>query len=199
MDVKRELISSIKPFFGLSYPDKDFANKINVTLDWPQEPVHLPTILITYTEGPIRNMGVGHVEMDSDDNGVPITYKHFQFDGQVNFNVLALSPIERDRIAAGLINLLAFNDVIPEFGGFLDEVSDNDYVSIVINPDNITPHGENTAPVPWGNPDEMIFGNTYSIQMHGEFYSNADTGELIEISSVAAWPYRPGEQPHWTP
>lgn len=199
MDVKRELISSIKPYFGPTYPDKDYANKINVSLEWPQEAVRYPAIFITYSEGPIRSMGLGHVEIEYNDNGVPITYKHYQFDGAVNFNVLALTPLERDRIAAGLINLLAFNEVIPEFKGFLGDISDNDYVSLVVNNEIITPHGDNTAPVPWGNADELIFGKTYSMPLHGEFYSNADTGELIEISTVQAWPYRPGEIPHWSP
>lgn len=199
MGVKRELVSSLKPFFGNDYPDAEFANKINVSLEWPQDRVHYPSIFVTYTEGPIRNMGVGHVEYDYDSNLTPIEYRHYRFDGTVNFNVLALTPLERDRVAAGLMNLLAFNEVIPEFSNFKEEMSDNDYVSLILNTEEITPRGENQTPVPWQNPDEMIFSQTYSVQMHGEFYSNSDTGDLIEIESVGAWPYRPGDIPHWTP
>jgi len=199
MQLKRELVTDFRQFFGPSYPDPKLANKIRVSLEWPVEQIHYPAIYITYSEGPIRNMGVGHVEYDVDDHGFPIQMMHYQFDGQVNFNVLALSPIERDEVGAGLINLLAMNEAIPEFSTFRNEITDGDYIFIVLNTEQITPQGENTAPVPWENENEQIYGNTYSVPIHGEFYSNPDSGELITIADVAVWPYKPGEVPHWTP
>lgn len=197
--VKQEIISSIRPYFGPSYPDPDYANKIRISLEWPREQIHFPSIFITFTEGPVRNVGIGHYEHDFNEQGEPVILRHYMFDGQINFSVLALSPIDRDKVSGGLINLLAFSDVLPEFEGFLDEISDDDYVSLVINTEQITPHGETTAPVPWGNQDEMIFENIYSVPVHGEFYSNPATGELVTIDDVEVWPYRPSEQPHWTP
>lgn len=194
LGVKREVVSSIKPFFTKeNYPDKELAGRINVSLDWPQTQTKYPSIFVTYTEGPIRNMGVGHVEYGFNDNYEGVEYKHYQFNGQFNFNVLALTPLERDRLAAGLVNLLAFDKT------FLEGLNDADYTTLVVNTEVITPRGTNQTPVPWESQDEMIFSQTYSVPVHGEFYSNADTGELIQISAVQAWPYRPGEVPHFSP
>lgn len=199
LGVKREIISSLRPYFGVDYPDPEWANKIRISAEWPQTAIHFPTIYIAYVEGPIRNAGLGHVEYGYNDNYEPTEVKHYLFDGRINFNVLSLSRQDTDKIAGGLINLLAFSDVIEQFNNFREEMTDEDYVLLVPNFEVITPHGENTAPVPWDNPDEMIYASTYSVPVHGEFYSDVSTGTLIEISSVQAWPYRPGEQPHWTP
>lgn len=195
LGLKREVISAFKPLFGNEYPDTDLRNRIQIHLEWPNAREQLPAIYVTYTEGDIQNMGLGHIEFDTDESGAPIMVKHYRFDGQLNFNVLSLSALERDRIAAGLINLLAFGETIPAFDDFKEELADGDYVSMVINAEQIQTQGTNTTPVPWGNEDEMIYSQTYSVPLHGEFYSDTSGSGLIRISDVEVYPYRPGELP----
>lgn len=193
--VKKEVMSAFIPMFGDVYPDVALRDRIKVSLEWPDSREKFPAIYVTYSEGPIETMGVGHIEYSLDENGAPTEAMHYQFNGQLNFNIMALSPLERDQIAAGLVNLLAFGDVIPEFANFKDEIADGDYVRLVLMTDRITPQGQQTNPVPWDNPDEMLFTQTYSVQLHGEFYSQVGSGNLVRISRVEVYPYRPDELP----
>lgn len=193
--VKKEVISAFKPLFGSVYPDAELRDRIKIHLEWPEAREQFPAIYVTYTEGPIETMGVGHVEYDLDENGAPIELFHYKFSGQLNFNILALSPLERDRIAAGLVNLLAFGEAIPAFANFKNEIADGDYVRLVLLTDRITPQGQQSGPVPWGNEDEMIYTQTYSVQLFGEFYSDSTAGTLVRISAVEVYPYRPDENP----
>jgi hypothetical protein len=195
--VKKEVMSAFVPMFGSVYPDEQLRNRIKVTLDYPASQIQYPAIYVTYSEGPIENMGVGHIEYDTDENGNPQEVMHYRFQGQLNFNILALSPLERDRVAAGLVNLLAFGHVIPEFTNFKDELADGDYVRIVLLTDRITPQGQQTNPVPWGNSNELIYSQTYSVQLYGEFYSEVTTGDLVLISDVEVYPYLTGTLPPW--
>lgn len=193
--VKKEVMSAITPMFGEVFPDDDLRNRIHVHLEWPLAREEFPAIYVTYTEGPIQNMGVGHIEYDLSDDGTPGQVKHYRFEGQLNFNVLALSPLDRDKISAGLVNLLAFGEVIPGFEDFKDEIADGDYVRIVLQTEKITPQGLQTTPVPWGNQDEMIFSQSYSVPLHGEFYSTRGTDGLVRISDVEVYPYYTGTTP----
>lgn len=193
--VKKEIMSAFTPVFQSTFPDTELRNRIKISLEWPNSAAHYPAIYVTYQEGPLENMGVGHIEYDLDSNGAPIQVMHYRFTGQLNFNILALSPLERDRIAAGLVNLLAFGDVIPEFANFKNEIADGDYVRLVLLTDRITPQGLQTNPVPWDNPDEMVFAQTYSVQLFGEFYSEISSGNLVRISAVEVYPYHLGQLP----
>lgn len=61
--------------------------------------------------------------------------------------------------------------------------------------DRIIPGGEQIGSVPWESEDELQFGNSYSIKVFGEFWSDPESGELVEIGEIDLYPYRPGEQP----
>lgn len=197
MGVKREVVSAFKPMFGSDYPDPNYASKIHFSLDWPTEQTQYPAIFVTYTEGPIENVGVGHREWITDDFGIPVEYRHYKFTGQLNFNILGLSPLERDEVAAGLVNLLAFHEVLDPFKNLEPELNDQDFAGIILNTERITPQGTNESPVPWGNADEQIFAATYSVPLYGEFMSDPSTGNLIIVSGVEVYPYRPEQGPPW--
>lgn len=60
--------------------------------------------------------------------------------------------------------------------------------------DRIIPGGEQIGAVPWESEDELQFGNSYSVQIYGEFWSKPESGELILIDQIDLYPYRTGEQ-----
>lgn len=179
--VKREIVSALK---------NAFTDRVKyIGLEYPRQQVQYPAIYITYVEGPVQNVGVGHVEQAEDETGNPIVAKHSSFTGTVNFNVLALSPVDRDEITSDLIALLQHGEVIPEYKSFKEDLMDADYVSLHLMTDDITPGGEAVGTIQFGDSDERQYGNSYSVNLFGEFYSDISTGDLIRISKVHVWPY----------
>jgi hypothetical protein len=195
MGLKREIVSALRPIFGDTYPDEDLRNRVKVGFEYPRTEVMYPAIYLMYAEGPIENMGVGHYHLSTDEHGNPQKYKHYRFQGRLDFNAVALSPIERDKLAAGIVNILALGDEMPEFESFHKEIHDSDWLQIHLLTDIITPGGEQIYDTPWGNPDERVYGNSYSVNVYGEFFSDAVSGDLIQINQIVLFPYLEGELP----
>ena len=194
--IKREVVNALKSVVGESLPFEELRNRIYVGLEYPMVQARYPAIYITYSEQTIRNAGISHIEYDYTDNPIfPKAIKHWIFTGRINFNVMALNALDRDRVAAVLVNAIAFGEIQPEFNTFWDEIRDADYVAIQPLTDIIYPGGEVTGTPPWDTEDELQYGNSYSIEIFGEFWSKPETAELIQIGEVDIWPYRLGEQP----
>ena len=194
--VKREVVNALKPVFGPSYPDSNLAGKVYVGLEYPLEQINYPAIFVTFTEGPIQSVGVGHYELDEEKR----IFSHFKFKGTLNFNVIALNPVDRDMLSAGLVQMLTIGRHYPHFKDFFNQIMDADWVALQPLTDEITPNGENIAPVPWGNDEQQAYINSYSIQVFGEFVGDAEDGGLIQISQVNVYPYRPDSPlPQGTP
>ena len=195
--LKREIVNAARSVFS-NLPHEEFKG-IYVGLEYPQREAELPAIFVTYSEGPIQNVGVGHYGQGTDERGVPYTYKHSRFEGQLNFNLLADNPVDRDKLSAVVINMLQHGQVIAPYKSFHDEISDNDYIMIHLMTDYISPGGETVGDAPWGEDAGItrVFGSQYSVRVYGEFFSDAYTGGLIQISAVNVYPYRPWEQPPW--
>jgi hypothetical protein len=194
--MKKQIMQAVRSVFNSELPDERYKN-ILVSLDYPLEETHYPAIFINYAEGPLRNVGVGSVERVFDDNGVPIQARHAEFQGALNFNVLALNPVDRDNLSAVLINILNFGRVVPELKPFFDTAENGQFVQLQMQTEEIQSSGEQTSPVPWGNNDELIYGTRYSVNIYGDFYSDVSTGQLITISNVVVTPYRPDQPVPW--
>lgn len=196
--IKREIVGALRPMFGSTFPYVDLRNQVYVGLEYPMEPVNYPAIYITFNEREIRNIGVGHIEQAVDDNLLPYKVKRWWFEGTINFNIIALNPLDRDRLAAALINILAFHHDGPEeFSAFYDELYDADYVDLTLMTERIIPGGEQVGATPWDSEDELQYGNSYSVAVSGEFTSNASTNDLVQISTIRVSGYTPGEAPPW--
>jgi hypothetical protein len=195
--LKREVITALKPLFeGDNFVYEDLRSKVYVGLEYPMREVTYPAIYITYSEDELRNVGISHLDFEyvEGDNVYPRGVKHWLFSGRLNFNILALSALDRDRLASALISVLAFSDIQPEFESFWNEIRDNDYVAIQPLFDRILSTGDQIGAVPWDSPDQLQYGVQYSITLFGEFWSDPETLELIQIEQVDVYPYRLGEQ-----
>jgi hypothetical protein len=193
--LKKQIIEALKAIW-LHQPDSRY-NGIYIGLEYPLEQIRYPAIYINYQEGPLRNVGVGHLETQEDDNFVTSQVRHYMFNGTLNFNVLALNPLDRDNLTAVLMNLLALGRNMPEFIDFYNRAENDKYLLVQLNTEVITPSGEQTGTAPWDNPDTIVYGNRYSVPLIGEFYSDPWTGELVEISAVELYPYEEGTPAPW--
>lgn len=117
--IKREIITALKPLFGNTFPYTDLRNKVYVGLEYPMKQAQYPGIYITFTENNLQNAGISHIEYEyTNDSPFPKLVKHWIFDGRINFNILALSALDRDRLSAALVNILGFAEVMPDFSSF---------------------------------------------------------------------------------
>lgn len=187
--VKREITNALRDAVE-NWPDDKLRGQIQVVNEWPTKEIHYPMILVTFQEQEIKNVGIGHREIAYDDDESPYTLLHWFFRGVLRFEIFAETPVDRDYVAVGLLNAIAFGKDIPGFQKFWSELYDNDFIALQINTEHITPSGDSVADVPWGNPDEHIFTTAYSVELIGEFFSNPYTGGLVQISEVIAYPYK---------
>ncbi len=196
--LKRTIVSSLRPLFSQpEFPIDDLRGRVYVGLEYPLTNVQFPAIYVTFQETQLRSVGVGHTEELTSEDNLPEFLKHWMFIGSVNFNILALSPEERDQLASALINILVFGDQNSWLNQFQQNVFNSNYIDLQYLQEVIHPGGEQSGQTPWQSETEMVFGVNYAIDVLGEFYSNPLTDELIRIEHVDVFPYRKGENPHW--
>lgn len=193
---RRQIEDALRAVFNSTFPDTRYRD-IYVGWEFPLQRVDYPAIYINFAEGPISSMGVGHVEIETDDFNTPILAKHSAFSGRLNFNILALNPEDRDNLADELINILQFGRILAPYSTFWNRIEDARYIQLQFNAETIQPSGETQVSPPWQNQDELLFGVRYSIDLVGDFYSSVDTGELITVSDVELYPYRPDQTAPW--
>lgn len=195
--LKREIVTALEPMFHEDFPITNLRDRVYVGLEYPFSRVQYPAIYISYQETDLRSAGVGHVEQSVGDDGTPTEMRHWYFTGRINFNIMALSPKERDQLGAALVNFIAFGNSDDFFKRFHDQLMDSTYVDLQFLQEIIHPGGEVTGNPPWDTETEMVFGRSYSVDVLGEFYSNKSTGELVRWEHVHIHPYLPDGQPWW--
>jgi hypothetical protein len=151
-------------------------------------------VIIKWQPTEIKNIGIGHYEVDPDDQTFGKVL-HWTFEGAVTFEVHALTPLDRDMIITGLINLLAFGTEIPGFTEFRQDIMDFDFVGLTLMMDQIQETGDSTHSPPWDADEELVFTDGITVQAFGEFFTEHTQGELIQLNRVIAYPYVHGQAP----
>lgn len=185
--IKEEVVGALRTVFGPTYPDAELADKIQVSSEYPGTEVRYPLIVMRFSPNQVKNIGVGHYEIDPDYPSKEVL--HWRFDGSIMFSVYALTPLDRDKVMAGLTNLFAFGRDIPVFANFQNQVRNQKYVTLVIMSDAFN-EGTDTAMPPAWNPtsNELLFSNSMTFQVFGEFFTTPSTGDLVEIDEVDIYP-----------
>ena len=163
--------------------------EVTVDMEYPIEKEHYPGIWVQFSFNEIVQAGIGHepllrtvVSEATETEPEVINWepmREFAFKGRVTLTIVALTSLERDRIADAVITMLAFsrppdsvitkaNEDTKQFRQLIDSLATNPYVSLTLNHDQIIPGGQAmTTGVPW---DEEIPGyeDTYSFDILGQ-------------------------------
>lgn len=198
--VKEALIEALTGVF-VSHADT-LLRGTKITIDFPFDEIDYPAVVVRFYERQIKNAGIGHDEMFPDPNapGRYIRYKHYLYDGDIEFAIYALSSLERDLISDSLVQTLAMADLETYTNNFLARIYSPDPTSepasvdhmINLNTDTISGFGETQAQAPWGPEDVMVYQTAYRVGIFGEFYSR--TPEPFNyglIDRVDTFPYMP--------
>lgn len=205
--VKEALVEALSSVFGI-HPDGTTLKNTKVTVDLPIDRASFPAIVVRFYERSLKNAGVAHIELleTEDSSGVYYKYKHYLYNGDIEFAVYALSSLDRDLVSDGLVEILAMGDLEPYAQSFLMRIyspeptvepySVEHYINL--NTDEIQGFGETQQIAPWMPEDVLVYQTAYRISIMGEFYSRVPTDTpLGVIENVPLYPYMPaaGETP----
>lgn len=212
--VKRAVMSALREALtGTTLNHLVNGTDVTIDMEYPIEKANYPGIWVQFSFNEIVQAGIGHeplirtVLKGTEDNPEEIRWdlvREIQFKGRVTLTVLALSSLERDRIADAVITMLAFsrtaekvltkpNEDTKQFRQLIQSLATNPHVNITLNQDQIIPGGQGmTTGVPW---DEEIPGyeDSYSFDILGQtniLFSNDGT---YTLRAVAENPQLTGE------
>ncbi|QIG58327.1 hypothetical protein SEA_SKOG_175 [Gordonia phage Skog] len=177
------------------------GNEITVDMEYPLVQEKYPGIWVQFSFTNIINSGLGweqmlvEIENEGQANEKPhwMPVREFTFEGRATLTVVALTSLERDRIADAIVTMLMFSrppetDVLykgtKQFRQLLTSLANNPYVSMSINTDKIIPGGQaTTTGVPW-DPEILGYEDTYSFDLLGQsniIFRHDGTYELKRI------------------
>lgn len=133
-------------------------------------------------------------------------YRHYLYDGDIEFAVFALSSLDRDLISDTLVQTLAMPDMAAYTNNFFNRVyfppsltpaNSGDYEPgewnyVNLNTDQISGFGETQTPQPWLSDDQLVYQTSYRVGIYGEFYSLPPINDVPAyglISDVKVYPY----------
>ena len=188
--VKRAIMNALREALSGSTLNH-LVNGTNVTIDmeYPIEKENYPGIWVQFSFSEITQAGLGHEPLiknvleEATENTPEVVnwepVREFQFKGRITLSIVALTSLERDRLADAVVTMLAFSrppsmvltnpaEDTRQFRQFITSLAENPYVSISVNHDQIIPGGQAmTTGVPW---DEEIPGyeDSYSFDILGQ-------------------------------
>jgi hypothetical protein len=126
-------------------------------------------------------------------------FKHFIYNGDIEFAIIALSSKDRDLISDALITILALSDPAQptDFWWNIyspifdfdpgDDVDPWRYNFVNLNTDRMAGFGETQNPAPWLTEDQLQYQSSYRVGVMGEFYSlpptvRPPTGPLAKVT-----------------
>lgn len=189
--IKEDIINSLRKVFESDYPDQELASRISIVSEYPINEVQYPMVVIRFNSSRLDNIGIGHYELSDD---VPYSrILHWIFEGTLNFTVNALTPLDRDKVIVGLLNLFAFGPDIPVFQNFRDQIMNQEFVTMTLMTDSIQETGDSVTNPSWDQNNELVFTDSLILRVIGEFFTEPTTGNLIEIDTINLYPYQPGQ------
>lgn len=188
--VKRAVMTALRDALaGTSLNQVVNGSDVTVDMEYPIQKENYPGIWVQFSFSEIVQAGIGHeplvrqVLAPATENTPEVVnwepVREIQFKGRVTLTIVALTSLERDRLADAVITMLAFsrppNNVLTnptedtrQFRQLIASLAENPHVSMTINHDAIIPGGQAmTTGVPW---DEEIPGyeDTYSFDILGQ-------------------------------
>jgi hypothetical protein len=177
--VKTTVVGALRTTFDNNYPDKELQN-LNVSMEYPDEETQYPGIWVRFSFTTLQTVGVASRFYNSSNQ----EYKLWYFEGRCTLQLFAMTSLQRDRIADALIYMFAFGELTPFAKRFGDYFHDNDMIYMTPNTDTFVPGGqEETVGAPW-QPDAIVYGDSYSFNIVGQFASDFATGELVVLREI---------------
>lgn len=192
--VNRAVVTALRSVYTDQYPDKQFRN-LPIYLQYPQEKIQYPIMIVRFVDQNIQNAGVGHQEWAFDANGLWQKWYHYRFEGTLEFHLYTLSSLDQDIMADTLIELIAFGKLQDLTDQFYQQIFDeyNNGGQLMLQTDMITSMGVSVGKPFWEPEDTLLYQGGYQIVCHGAFYSTGNTELAAFLDHITVLPYIDGE------
>jgi hypothetical protein len=183
---------------SLSFPTE--GTQVHIELEYPMMEEQYPGIWIQFATTRLQRMGLSQefwVKNEETDEWSAI--QEWQVQGRVTMTILALSNLERDRIADSLITMFAFSRT-PEpvvtkphkntnkYRQFITALDENPYVAMTVNTDTLTGGGQSVnVGVPW-QPDILAYTDAYSFDIIGNFNYVFNEDGTYSLARIEPYP-----------
>lgn len=191
--VKRTTVGALRSVFSLDYPDPQFKD-LNITTTNPIKREDFPCIVAKFAESIIRNSGVSHQEVLENADGLHQKFGHFYFEGSLQFNIFAMTPLDLDTLSDSLVEMLAFGKLDALMNRFFTNIYENvenqtdGGYQFSIASDQINATGERVSQTSWGSEDLLVYESGYNVKCHGAFYSLESAGSIHDyIDNIIAY------------
>jgi hypothetical protein len=175
--------------FSVDYPVDEFRS-LHISPEFPILRADYPAVWVDFEPtGPLQPSGVDSTLYTGRTvNGNVSGYKIWRFEGNATYTVMALSSLERDRLADEIIRTIAFGGIDPTRSTFRRVIESNPWIATNINFDQIQQRGKQAnAGTPWGT-DEEFYEMTLSVQCIGEFASDPSTADIVILREIVFIP-----------
>ena len=199
--VKTGVINALRATFvdsPFSNDTKSSEPTLHVDMEYPVAETSYPGIWVQFSTQKLEPSGIGHqTEAVDDDGNVTGLIRQWYYEGRVSLLVVALTSLERDRIADSILTEFAFQGAeeirgVDSPSRFREMIESYPYVSIMVNSDSLTPGGQSvTVGTPWG-PDILVYEDSYSFNIIGEFQQVRDVAGAVVLRRIDVYP-RHGE------
>lgn len=181
--IKTTAVQAIQQSFKARYPEPDAGGgtkELFVSIEYPVEEANYPAVWVDYEGSELRTVGIAYTEQDASGN----VYARWRFAGHVVFTVVALSSNERDMIYDQMIALTAYAAQSDWPSQFRQVVENAPLVAAVWSFDTVEDRPPSAAPgTPWATMD-LIYERGFALQVIGEFVSDPNTYELVNLSEI---------------
>jgi len=194
--VKKAVVSALRAGLTEDYPEPDRKTvqgiSAHIEMEYPSAVELYPGIWVQFSFSEIRKAGITPIFLNTetmpDGQEFNKQYMMGSFKGRVTLSIVALSNLQRDKIAGALINLYLFGRINPIANNFFEMLDSNDYVSLSVEQDTLSPGGQSVnIGAPWDH-DVVVYEDAYSFNMIGQFASRFETGELVKLSEIRIVP-----------
>lgn len=177
-------------------------SKINVDMEYPLELTQYPGIWVQFSLTKLQRAGLAHEVMTSRtvNEGTPEEYINWEpvqewaFEGRVTMTIVALTSLERDKIADMLVAMLAFSrppmrirtkpQDTKEHKTLLTELANNPYIYMTLNTDQIIIGGQSMAQAPFDPENILTYEDNYSMDMVGQFAIKFQNDGLFTLARI---------------
>jgi len=162
----------------------------SVTIEYPLEEVAWPAIFVQFRPTSVRWQGLSP-DTYITASGVTISGSPAMtasrigyFEGNIDFQILAMHSEERDRLWDSVYNLVLMEGLSPASNAFYTSLNNNDLLGITLLPTTVQGLGDTVAPGTPFSPEELTYETSLRVQCVGDFYENKFSTNLPTLTAI---------------
>jgi len=174
----------------------------SITIEYPQELVAWPTILVQFRASKVQWFGLNPDTYSIAPSGVVIsgtTYpgdivdRSGYFEGSIDLQIMAMHSEERDRLMDSVSNLILMGPGSAGSYAFYNSIYNNSLIGLTLLPSTYSNLGDSISAGTPFSPEELTYEASIRINCIGDFYATKYDYGVPQITSIAAsgTPYYP--------